>query len=125
MAVLLDTCIYLWILDDSKRLDDAARRYLNGAYPRYVSAVSFAEIEIKRSIGKLSLPDDYREGFDEIGLSALAYTVDDSATLADLAFHHKDPFDRMLIAQAIEQDLTIVTADPVFEQYPVRVRLVG
>lgn len=125
MALLLDTCIYLWILDDSERLDAEARAYLNRAYPRHVSAVSFAEIEIKRSIGKLSLPDDYREQLDDIGLSALAYTMDDSAKLGGLAFHHKDPFDRMLIAQAIARDLTIVTADPVFQQYPVRVRLVG
>lgn len=73
----------------------------------------------------LWIADDYREQLNGIGLSALAYTRDDSAELSGLAFHHEDPFDRMLIAQAIARDPTIVTADPVCQQYPVRVRLVG
>ena len=51
MGILLDTCIYLWIADDSERLDQDARTYLDRAYPRHVSAISFAEIEIKRYIG--------------------------------------------------------------------------
>jgi len=125
VAVLVDTCVYLWILSGSERLDGPARESLDRSYPRYVGALSFAEIEIKRSLGKLVVPDSYGDNLEEIGLSALSYSAQDSAALATLPFHHKDPFDRMLIAQAIARDVTIITADPVFQEYPVGVTLIG
>jgi len=118
MGILLDTCIYLWILEDSSRLTDAVRKRLDSEYPRYVSAVSFAEIEIKRSIGKLQIPENYRDRFVEIGLSHLDFSMEDSTPLTQLPFYHKDPFDRLLIAQGISRKLTIITADSVFKRYP-------
>jgi PIN domain nuclease of toxin-antitoxin system len=121
MGILLDTRVYLWILEDSKRLSAAAKQRLNGEYPRYVSAVSFAEIEIKRSIGKLTLPDNYREAFDATGLTLLEYSAADSAPLLKLPFHHEDPFDRMLIAQSITRNLPLATGDPVFGRYGIDV----
>jgi len=121
MGILLDTCVYLWILEDSDRLSPSIKQRLNGEYPRYVSAISFAEIEIKRSLGKLTLPENYRETFDETGLTLLEYTAADSAPLLKLPFHHKDPFDRILIAQSITRSLPIATGDPVFGQYGIEV----
>jgi PIN domain nuclease of toxin-antitoxin system len=121
MAVILDTCVYLWILEGSERLTEEIRDRLDQEFPRYISAITFAEIEIKRSIGKITLPENYREQFADIGLSALEYTMEDSISLSTLPFHHKDPFDRMLIAQAISRNLPIVTGDSVFEEYPVSV----
>lgn len=120
-GILLDTCVYLWIVEDSKRLSDAVKKRLSGEYPRYVSAISFAEIEIKRSIGKITLPDGYRETFDETGLTLLEYNAEDSKPLSKLPFHHKDPFDRMLIAQSIHLNLPIATGDPVFRRYGIEV----
>lgn len=121
MAVILDTCVYLWILEGSKRLTQEVRNHLDKEFPRYISAITFAEIEIKRSIGKITLPDNYREEIADIGLSPIEYTIEDSISLSTLPFHHKDPFDRMLISQAISRNLPIVTADSVFKEYPVSV----
>lgn len=121
MAVILDTCVYLWILEGSKRLTQEVRNHLDKEFPRYISAITFAEIEIKRSIGKITLPDNYREEIADIGLSPIEYIIEDSISLSTLPFHHKDPFDRMLISQAISRNLPIVTADSVFKEYPVSV----
>lgn len=82
-------------------------------------------ISIKRSIGKLTLPDSYREQLEDIGLTPLEYTKEDTAAVAILPVHHKDPFYRMLISQAAPRNLPIVTADPVYQEYPVTVTLVG
>jgi PIN domain nuclease of toxin-antitoxin system len=123
MSVLLDTCIYLWILEGSGRLTEEVRHYLDQAFPRYVSAISFTEIEIERSIGNLTLPDTFRAQLEDTGLTHLEYVKEDSAALSALPFHHKDPFDRMLISQAMARNLPIVTADPVFKEYPVTVKL--
>jgi PIN domain nuclease of toxin-antitoxin system len=121
MAVILDTCVYLWILEGSERLTEEVRGRLDSEFPRYVSAISFAEIEIKRSIGKVTLPENYREQFVDIGLSPIEYTMNDSVVLSTLPFHHKDPFDRMLISQSINRNLPIVTGDSVFKKYPIKV----
>ena len=86
MGILLDTCVYLWILEDSERLSAAAKQRLNDEYPRYVSAASFAEIEIKRSIGKLTIPGNYRKAFNETGLTLLEYSAADSVPLPKLPF---------------------------------------
>lgn len=120
MILLLDTCIYLWILSDSSLLSRKTREILASANLRYVSAVSFAESEIKRSIGKLSVSDDFRTLVEASGLVELPLAPGDTAPLADLPFHHKDPFDRMLVAQAMARNLTILTADEIFSRYPVK-----
>lgn len=119
MAVLLDTCVYLWILEDSDRLTGEVRERLDSEYPRFVSSISFAEIEIKRTLGKLVLPADYRDSLEDIGLSPLEYTVDDTLFLAGLPCHHKDPFDRLLISQCIARKLPVVTGDSIFRKYSV------
>ncbi|MFP4564362.1 MAG: type II toxin-antitoxin system VapC family toxin [Spirochaetia bacterium] len=124
MAVLLDTCVYLWILEDSGRLTEKVRKRLDKEYPRFVSSISFAEIEIKRSLGKLQIPAEYRDSLEDIGLSPLEFGVDDTLFLAELPYHHKDPFDRLLISQCIARKLSIVTGDAVFQQYPVEAMVI-
>ena len=121
MALLLDTCILLWILEDSSKLTDKSKKLLAESIPCFVSAVSIVEIEIKRSIGKLTLSDDYREAIEHSGIKELAYTYHDSLNLNTLPIHHRDPCDRMLISQAIERGLTILTDDIHFNPYPVKV----
>lgn len=120
MAVLLDTCVLLWIITDSPLLPKKTREYLNKTSPRYVSAISFAEIEIKRSIGKLTIPDDYRNFIESSGLKELPLFGSDTAGLSSLPFHHKDPFDRLLISQAIARNLPILTPDENFAAYPIK-----
>ncbi len=90
----------------------------------YYSPLSIAEIAIKASIGKLDIPDGYLAAIEETGIKEWPVLSGDTAILETLPFHHKDPFDRMLIASAMDHNLIIVTADPVFSKYSVQVRLV-
>jgi PIN domain nuclease of toxin-antitoxin system len=123
MNVLVDTCIALWVLEDSPKLTSRTRIILAEADCCYLSALSLAEIEIKRSLNKLEVADDYRIALSESGFSQLPYEDKDSRLLDSLPFHHKDPFDRMIICQAMARDLPIVTADRSFTSYPVSVFL--
>lgn len=123
MAVLLDTHTFLWWCDDSPELSPKARRVVTDN-DCFVSLASFWEIAIKTSLGKLTLPDDFARyladqmslnGFDqlEIGFRHIARS-------ATLPFHHRDPFDRLLAAQALEKDLPIVSRDPFFTRYGIK-----
>lgn len=124
MKLLLDTHVLLWSATDPGRLAPAARAALeDGANEVYVSIVSAWEIAIKQSIGKLDLarPAEQwvpevlkRSGFEvaELGLAA-------ALRVRALAWHHRDPFDRLLVAQALEEGMTIVTHDDAFEAYSV------
>lgn len=123
--VLLDTHVFLWTLQDPNRvplrwlrLFDAPRTEL------FLSAASAWEIAIKYQLGKLSLPvppaDYVRTRCAELGVEPLSVTVEHAGTVATLPMHHKDPFDRMLIAQAATEDLTVASLDPVFSRYHVR-----
>jgi PIN domain nuclease of toxin-antitoxin system len=124
VPVLIDTCIYLWILSDSPLLSRKAREILDASGPRYISALSFAEIEIKRSIGKLDIDDGFRGLAAASGLTELPLHASDTAALSGLPFHHKDPFDRMLISQAMARNLTLITTDEIFSRYPVKTIIV-
>jgi len=86
----------------------------------FVSAVTGWEIAIKKSIGKLTAPDDIDRIVSERGFIELPVRIHHASTLLKLPFYHRDPFDRMLIAQAIAEDLTIITADKKFRKYGVR-----
>lgn len=123
MRLLLDTHALLWFLAGDPALGDPARRAIEDpANERRVSVASLWEIAIKISLGKL----DVQGGFDAVvaalpenDFDLLALEVRHVRRLVDLPFHHRDPFDRVLIAQAIEDDLTIVTADRSFIAYGV------
>ncbi len=122
MTYLLDTHIFLWWLSDDRRLSQEARTVLaDGANIVYLSAVSIAEIAIKKSLGKLSMPVSVAEMLTLSDFTALPFEAADAALLEGLPWHHRDPFDRMLIAQAGRQGLTFITADTRCRAYDVAI----
>jgi len=121
MRILLDTHILLWWLSDDRRLPVPIGRALaDGANDILVSSISIAEISIKTAIGKLRTPDDLLTQLRAAAMSLLPFTVDHAIALRDLPAHHRDPFDRMLIAQALAESLTFATVDPACRQYAVQ-----
>ncbi len=122
MRLLLDTHVLLWWLADDPRLEDRARQAIaDGANVVLVSAASAWEIAIKRAMGKLEAPEDLPAALGASGFEALATSVDHAIAAGALPRHHADPFDRMLVAQALAEELTIVTADDDFAGYGVPV----
>ncbi len=119
MRLLLDTHIVLWELEGSRTLQRAARDAIEQATELLFSVVSFAEIGIKAAIGKLSVPDDFHDHVLRSGLRVLGLVPDHGLAVAGLPMHHRDPFDRLLIAQARTEQLTIVSADRRFAAYDV------
>ncbi len=121
MSLLLDTQVLLWCLSDPKRLAPKARRRIESAgQVVLVSVVSAWEIEIKRARGKLEAPNDLDLQLAEKRFSELALRLPHVAELSSLPNLHRDPFDRMLIAQARVEQLTLVTADEHIRSYPVK-----
>lgn len=121
MRLLLDTHVLLWARADEQRLSRPQAAAIRD--PRntvFVSSISFAEIAIKTSIAKLTAPENLVLGLSEWGASQLAFTAEHAAPLRTLPHHHRDPFDRMLISQAIVDDLVFVTTDERCRAYDVR-----
>lgn len=122
MQLLLDTHALLWWLADMPELGPVARQHISDPESHVIiSAATVWEIEIKRALGKLDAPEDIRSAIDAARFETLPMTVDHSITAARLPPHHHDPFDRMLIAQAREERLTLVTRDPAFVAYDVSI----
>lgn len=119
MRLLLDTHVVLWELAGTRRVSPAAQEALEQATEVLFSVVSFAEIGVKAAIGKLSVPRDLREHVLGSGVQVLRLDADHGLAVADLPIHHRDPFDRLLIAQARSQRLTIISADRRFAAYDV------
>lgn len=125
MRLLLDTHAFLWWFEGSNRLSHIARRaILNAGNDKLVSAATAWEIATKYRLGKLPDADELalnipahiaNQGFEE-----LPVTVEDGARAGALPELHRDPFDRMLIAQAIRNDLTLVSRDGLFDRYGVQ-----
>jgi len=124
LRLLLDTNILLWWLTDDLRLSKADRTLITDAAAVFVSPVSAWEIEIKKAIGKLSAPDDLDAAIRRSNLSPLDVTVAHAIAAGRLPRHHRDPFDRMLVAQAAMESLTLVTSDAILKAYQVPVILV-
>ena len=119
---LLDTHALLWALVGDPRLPGSVGEALDRDPARFgVSDVSFWEIAVKRSTGKLVVPTDLPQVVDLLGLSRVAITREQAWAVHDLELHHRDPFDRLLIAQARDLDLVVVTADEAFTAYDVGV----
>jgi len=119
MRLLLDTHVVLWQLEGSRAVSPAAREAIERATDLLFSVVSFAEIGVKASIGKLSVPPDLREHVLQSGVQVLRLDADHGLAVADLPMHHRDPFDRLLVAQARSEHLTIITADRRIAAYDV------
>lgn len=121
MRLLLDSHVALWALMDSERLGPVARDTILSAEAAIVSVVTPWELGIKRSIGKLDFPDGMIESLAACGYAMLPIAVMHSVEAPRLPLHHRDPFDRMLIAQARLEGLTIMTVDDQFGAYDVDV----
>lgn len=118
MKIIIDTHIFLWALADPRRISkEKLAEIERQANIVYVSSISIAEISIKASIGKLDISFDPVEMVEQCGFESLDFRSEDALLLQDMPFHHKDPFDRMLIAQSIENKYPIVTDDPKFRAY--------
>ena len=118
-AFLADTQILLWSAGSVERLNRQVVKALEEpANEVFVSAVSIAEIVIKQSIGKLSIPVAALELCNQLGFGVVALTGADSQRMTTLPLLHRDPFDRLLIAQALQQGLTLITSDQAVWQYP-------
>ncbi len=119
MRLLLDTHVVLWQLEGTRTVGPRAQRAIEQATELLFSVVSFAEIGVKAAVGKLTVPDDLREHIVESGLRMLGLTADHGLAVARLPLHHRDPFDRLLVAQARTDDLTLLTADARIAEYEV------
>jgi PIN domain nuclease of toxin-antitoxin system len=122
VIVLLDTHALIWSLEDSTRLSVAARKVIeDSTNVVLVSAASGWEITIKKALGRLSAPDDLEDAIDAAGFTKRTITFADAQKLGSLPAHHKDPFDRMLVAQALVDGAPIITCDPLVAQYPIQI----
>ena len=118
MRLLLDTHVLLWAVAGSPRLKPAVRRMIEGADAVHVSAASIWEVAIKVRLGKLQAdPDELADAIDRTGFIELPVRAAHGAAVAKLAPHHNDPFDRLLIAQALAEPLRLLTADEALARY--------
>lgn len=122
-AVLLDTHAALWLVASSKRLSPRVRALVTGSEQQLVvSAVSLWEVATKRSLGKLDAPVDLSRRLAGLGaIELLPISPLHAEAVGELPWHHRDPFDRMLVAQAQVEGVSIVSADPALAQYGVDV----
>jgi len=123
MKFLLDTHTFLWFLCGDSELSKQARAIIeNPKYEKYVSIASFWEISIKNSLGKLTLDIPFSELKTEAtknSFQILPITFEDTLQLSTLPFHHRAPFDRIIISQAKGNNLTLVSRDENFSPYNV------
>ena len=119
--LLLDTHIVLWWRQDSRRLSSTIRRTIASAEHVLVSAASGWEVAIKVGTGKLRLADSFAWMVNDSGFTELPVTLAHTERVAMLPRHHHDPFDRLLIAQALAEGATVVTHDVQFKPYDVPV----
>jgi PIN domain nuclease of toxin-antitoxin system len=119
VRLLLDTHVLLW-WDSGARLTREAIRAIHEADTVYVSAASAWEIEIKRALGKVEGDRTVATAVSECGFEELPVCIEHTEALRQLPALHRDPFDRLLAAQAIAESLTLVTRDPALLAYPVR-----
>ena len=124
MKYLLDTHTLLWFIDDDERLSRRARQLIESSgNESFVSTASLWEIAIKTSLGKLPLNKPFEQLFPEQllfnDIKLLHITVQHLTKLTALPFHHRDPFDRLIIAQGFVEDLPIISIDRSFDAYEI------
>jgi PIN domain nuclease of toxin-antitoxin system len=125
MKALLDTHTFLWAILNDDRLSKRAQETFTGPNDLWLSVASVWEILIKVKVGKLPLPQPAGpyliKKLGENKIEILPISLDHVLRIEELPEHHRDPFDRMLVAQSLEEKLPLVTADQVFERYSVEV----
>jgi len=124
MKVLLDTHAFLWLITDEDRLSENARQtFLNTENSLFFSAASLWEICIKKSLGKISLKDGWFQTIkEEMAINTIQWLpieMTHCAEVTELPFHHRDPFDRMLIAQAIVEEMKLLSWDSRLSDYAI------
>jgi PIN domain nuclease of toxin-antitoxin system len=123
MKALLDTHTFLWAISNHPALSRRAREIFTGPNDLWLSVASVWEILIKNKTGKLPLPKPSGpyliKKLSENRIEILPIRLDHVLRIENLAVHHRDPFDHLLIAQSIEEKLPLISADPVFGSYPV------
>lgn len=121
MNYLIDTHVLLWYIVGDKRIDRDVRKIIeSGKHNLFISNASLWEISIKVSIGKLKLTGslvNLKEFLNDKGFSVLQYDFDDLETLLILPFYHQDPFDRLIVAQALTKNMEIISDDPNVKKY--------
>ena len=125
MILLLDTHTLLWFLRNDLLLSSVAKALIEDpSHRKFVSVASCWEIAIKAGLGKMQLTEPSRTLLERElpanNLDLLPISLEHATTVEGLALHHKDPFDRLLIAQAMVEGIPIVSVDPAFDPYPVR-----
>ncbi len=122
MKILVDTHIYLWMLSYPEKLSRKRRYELESpANEVFLSAMSIAELMIKHLIGKIEIEFNPLEMAQRIGLEILNFSGAEALVLGELPFHHRDPFDRMLIAQALVNKLALMSDDSKFLPYGCKI----
>jgi len=120
MNLLLDTCVLLWWLDDPDLLSKEASTAIKEPDNKIiVSVVSAWEIAIKKALGKLESPENLKEVIIDSGFQLMPIDYEHAWHVKDLLLHHKDPFDRLLVAQATVENLMLVTRDSKLKPYNV------
>ena len=119
MRLLLDTVTFVWSIGSPDRISAKAMRLLRDREIKLeLSAISLAEIAIKHKLGKLTYStEDVLIGLADLEISVLPYTADHGFQLFRMPVHHNDPFDRQIIAQAVSEDIPVVTSDAKFKLY--------
>jgi PIN domain nuclease of toxin-antitoxin system len=121
VSLLLDTHVILWWLADDPSLSDELKARLDTEPQAYVSSATIWEVAIKQAAGKIVEPADLPERIRRSGFRELAINFEHAMVAGRLPLIHRDPFDRMLVAQAQCEDLTLVTRDPHCQKYDVAI----
>jgi PIN domain nuclease of toxin-antitoxin system len=126
VRVLLDTHAFLWWISDDSRLSDRAKEIIgDGSNELYFSAASGWEISIKAGLGRLEVPEDLEpfiaDQLSRNAIQALPIYLRHALHTRTLPDHHRDPFDRILVSQAVLEELPLLSADPLVSSYPVEV----
>ena len=123
MKIILDTHTFLWFINDSPELSNSAAELIESDVDLWISIASLWEISIKVNLNKLELPDDFKKfiphQIDINNIEILPINLQHLIVLTKLPLHHRDPFDRLLIAQAIAEEVPIISIDKKFDLYEV------
>lgn len=122
MKIIIDTHIFLWAISEPDKIDRQKRIALEtAANTVYVSSITVVELMIKSSLGKLQVNFNPVRIAEQSGFEMLDFSADDAMHLKDMPFHHRDPFDRMLIAQSNARNIPVMTEDRKFSLYDCKI----